>query len=409
MDSSSELIALDAALLKMLTAVTAINESHSLPLAQCFGRISASVIKSPMNVPGFDNSAMDGYAVRIADLSDAPLPIAGNALAGQPFTGDWPAASCIRIMTGAPVPAGCDAVIMQEQASVTDQGITFTHHPCAGYNLRRCGEDIRCGDEVVHAGQQLNATNLPLLAALGIGEIHVIRKLRVALFSTGDELQLSGKPLAAGQIYETNRLAISLMLKQLDCEIIDLGIIKDDPRALRAAFMQADGQADVIISSAGVSVGDMDYIKTVLQQLGNIVFWRLAIKPGKPFAFGRLQHSWFCGLPGNPVSAVITFYQLVQPLLAKLAGKQGEVLPQRLRVRCVTPIHKIPGRLEFQRGLLRQNHDGQTEVASTGQQGSHILSSLSAANCFIVLERERGDIASGDWVDVEPFNHLLAH
>lgn len=409
MQSDHQLIALDAALGQMLSVVTPLSESSILPLAQSAGRVSAQAIISPVNVPAFDNSAMDGYAVRIADLNGTSLPVSGTALAGKAFSGDWPAASCIRIMTGAPLPAGCDAVIMQEEVHITAQKVRFLSQPQAGQNIRYRGEDIRTGDEVITAGQKLNIASLSLLAALGINEIEVIRKPRVALFSTGDELQTPGNPLSDGQIYETNRLTLSLLLEQAGCEVMDLGIIKDDPAALRTAFINADQNADVVISSAGISVGDMDYTKDILQQQGDIIFWRLAIKPGKPFAFGRLPHSWFCGLPGNPVSAIVTFYQLVLPLLAKLAGIQGSVTPQRLRIRVAENIKKIPGRLEFQRGILRCGADGQPEVITAGQQGSHILRSLSLANCFIVLERERGNVMAGEWVEVELFNHRSGH
>jgi molybdopterin molybdotransferase len=248
---------------------------------------------------------------------------------------------------------------------------------------------------------------LPVLASLGIAEIAVVRKVRVALFSTGDELQLPGQPLADGQIYDTNRLAVHLMLEQLGCEVINLGIIRDDPDQLRKTFIEADKQADVVISSGGVSVGEADYTKTLLEELGEVGFWKLAIKPGKPFAFGKLSNSWFCGLPGNPVSAALTFYQLVQPLLAKLSGNTVYARPERIRVRAATRLKKSPGRLDFQRGILQRNAEGETEVITTGHQGSHIFSSFSQGNCFIVLERERGNVEPGEWVEVEPFNSLF--
>ncbi|VDR28768.1 Molybdopterin molybdenumtransferase [Raoultella terrigena] len=351
---------------------------------------------------------MDGYAVRLADLADgAALPIAGKAFAGQPFHDAWPAGTCIRIMTGAPVPQGCDAVVMQEETEQSADGVRFIAAVKAGQNIRRRGEDIAQGAVVFPAGTPLTVAELPVLASLGIADVEVLRKVRVAVFSTGDELQLPGQPLGDGQIYDTNRLAVHLMLQQLGCEVINLGIIADDPAKLRAAFIAADQQADVVISSGGVSVGEADYTKEILEELGEIGFWKLAIKPGKPFAFGKLSNSWFCGLPGNPVSATLTFYQLVLPLLKKLSGSAGGAQPMRLRARAATRLKKSPGRLDFQRGVLQRNPDGELAVASTGHQGSHIFSSFSQGNCFIVLERERGNVEAGEWVEVEPFNHLF--
>lgn len=263
MEFTTGLMPLDTALNEMLSRVTPLTTQETLPLVQCFGRILASDVTSPLDVPGFDNSAMDGYAVRLADVaSGQPLPVAGKSFAGQPYHGEWPAGTCIRIMTGAPVPEGCEAVVMQEQTEQTDNGVRFTAEVSRGQNIRRRGEDISAGAVVFPTGTRLTTAELPVIASLGIAEVPVIRKVRVALFSTGDELQLPGQPLGDGQIYDTNRLAVHLMLEQLGCEVINLGIIRDDPNALRAAFIEADSQADVVISSGGVSVGEADYTKT---------------------------------------------------------------------------------------------------------------------------------------------------
>ncbi|EMU1126614.1 TPA: molybdopterin molybdotransferase MoeA [Citrobacter koseri] len=408
MEFTAGLMPLETALTQMLSRITPLTAFETLPLVHCFGRILANDVVSPLDVPGFDNAAMDGYAVRLADLTAGkPLPVAGKAFAGQPFQGEWPAGACIRIMTGAPVPAGCEAVVMQEQTEQTDEGIRFTADVRNGQNIRRRGEDITHDTVVFPAGTRLTTAELPVLASLGIAEAQVVRKVRVALFSTGDELQLPGQPLGDGQIYDTNRLTVHLMLEQLGCEVINLGIIRDNPQQLRAVFIEADSQADVVISSGGVSVGEADYTKTILEELGEIAFWKLAIKPGKPFAFGKLSNSWFCGLPGNPVSAALTFYQLVQPLLAKLSGNIASGLPARQRVRTASRLKKTPGRLDFQRGILQRTADGELEVTTTGHQGSHIFSSFSMGNCFIVLERDRGNVDAGEWVEVEPFNALF--
>ncbi|RLM25747.1 molybdopterin molybdotransferase [Brenneria alni] len=407
---NSGLLTLEQARENMFSQLGSIPQTETVSLYEATGRITASAITSPISVPPFANSAMDGYAIRTADLSAAtPLPIAGKALAGVPFESEWPTGSCIRIMTGAPIPAGADAVVMQEHTEVSEAGVRLTHDVKPGQNIRLPGEDIREGACVLPAGSKLSVAELPLLASLGIARVKVFRRLKIAIFSTGDELQPIGQPLQSGQIYDTNRFAVRLMLEQLGCEINDLGIVRDDPAALRDAFHQADISADLVISSGGVSVGEADYTKQMLEELGDIHFWKLAIKPGKPFAFGKLQHAWFCGLPGNPVSAVLTFYQLVQPLLARLSGHTQWHLPERIRVKTTSALKKSPGRTDFQRGIFSRNALGELEVRTTGHQGSHVFSSFSLANCFIVLEAERGHIAAGEWVDIEPFNALLGN
>lgn len=405
---TSSLISLQEALDKLLATPAAITGTETVALTDAAGRITAAPVISPINVPPFDNSAMDGYGLRLADWNGkTALPVAGRALAGVPFKGELPAGHCVRIMTGAPVPAGVDTVVMQEEAVVSDEGITFTADITRGQNIRLTGEDITQGSEVFPAGTKLAAAQLPMIASLGLADITVMHKLKVAVFSTGDELQAVGQPLGDGQIYDTNRFAVSLMLEKLGCDVIDLGVIPDDPAVLRDIFEKADALADLVISSGGVSVGEADYTKQILDDIGKINFWKLAIKPGKPFAFGKLDNAWFCGLPGNPVSTTVTFYELVQPLIARLSGFSQWQPPMRIKAIAATPLKKSAGRLDFQRGIAQVNEQGQLMVKTTGDQGSHIFSSFSLANCFIVLERERGAVKAGEIVDIEFFNHLM--
>ncbi|MFM5293188.1 molybdopterin molybdotransferase MoeA [Aeromonas veronii] len=403
---TSGLLPLSDALQGMLEQLACCCDSKQLPLPEALGRVLASDIASPLAVPPFDNSAMDGYAVRLSDLTaGTPLIMAGKAFAGQPYQGEWPAGHCVRIMTGAPVPAGTDAVVMQEETQADGDRITFLAQPEPGQNIRRAGSDIGKGACVLPAGTRLTPREMPLLASLGVATVTVRRPLKVAIFSTGDELKPVGTPLAHGDIYDSNRYGVRAMLARMGCDCLDLGIIPDDPAQLRAAFIRADEEADVLITTGGVSVGEADFTKQLLDELGEIGFWKLAIKPGKPFAFGRLPRAWFFGLPGNPVSAMVTFDQLVQPALAKLAGQHFE-RPLQLQAIAAEPLKKSPGRLDFQRGILSQGPNG-LEVRSTGSQDSAVFSSLSRANCYIVLEREQGRVAAGETVTVEPFGGLL--
>ena len=403
---TSGLLPLSDALQGMLEQLACCCDSEQQPLPEALGRVLASDIASPLAVPPFDNSAMDGYAVRLSDLTaGTPLIMAGKAFAGQPYQGEWPAGHCVRIMTGAPVPPGTDAVVMQEETQADGDRITFLAQPEPGQNIRRAGSDIGKGACVLPAGTRLTPREMPLLASLGVATVPVRRPLKVAIFSTGDELKPVGTPLAHGDIYDSNRYGVRAMLARMGCDCLDLGIIPDDPAQLRAAFIRADEEADVLITTGGVSVGEADFTKQLLDELGEIGFWKLAIKPGKPFAFGRLPRAWFFGLPGNPVSAMVTFDQLVQPALAKLAGQHFE-RPLQLQAIAAEPLKKSPGRLDFQRGILSQGPNG-LEVRSTGSQDSAVFSSLSRANCYIVLERERGRVAAGETVTVEPFGGLL--
>lgn len=402
------LMPIEDALEKLLAPVKPIQATLQLPLAEALGFVLAEDIRSPINVPPFDNSAMDGYAVRIRDLSSgSALPVAGKSFAGQPFEHDWPEGTCVRIMTGAKIPQGCDAVIMQERATVTEQGITFSVGAVpAGENIRPAGDDVKQGNVVLEKGARLTVRDIPMIATLGIARVTVYRKPKVAFFSTGDELKPLGETLEPGQIYDSNRYGIKPLIENFGCEAIDLGIIPDCPETLKATFEKARNLADVVISSGGVSVGEADYTKDILEQLGQIGFWKLAIKPGKPFAFGSLNTAWFCGLPGNPVSAVLTMYVLVQPMLAKLAGHTQWQAPESIPAVTKTAFKKVPGRTDYQRGIYRIEN-GHFVVESTGNQSSGAFRSMSLANCFVVLERERGRVEAGETVNIQLFGPTL--
>ncbi|OBT15497.1 molybdopterin molybdenumtransferase MoeA [Vibrio sp. UCD-FRSSP16_10] len=403
------LMPIEEAMANILQNTHTVKETETLPLDKALGRVLASDILSPIHVPPFDNSAMDGYAVRIADLKvNATLPLAGQSFAGAPLQGQWPALSCIRIMTGAQIPQGCDAVIMQELVTVTGDGIVFDPaNVKPNQNIRPVGDDIKTGQLVLSQGKRLTARDLPMLASLGVADIHVYRKPIVATFSTGDELKPVGVPLGAGEIYDSNRYGTIPLFEKFGCEVVDLGVIPDDPKLLVKAFEEAQSKADVVVTSGGVSVGEADFTKDILEQTGEIGFWKLAIKPGKPFAFGKLDHALFCGLPGNPVSAFMTAYILVQPLLAKMSGDTAWKAEPIIQAKTHSAFKKSPGRTDYQRGIYSINEKGEFEVETTGNQSSGAFRSMSLANCFVILERERGRVEVGETVQIQLFNSTL--
>lgn len=384
--------------------------TEKVALLAALDRVTAEPVVSPINVPSFNNSAMDGYAVRLSDINQSKLlPLATTIFAGDDISNlNWPKGTCLRIMTGAPVPDEAEAVVMQEQTESTPAGIKFPYEIKSGSNIRYIGEDSKQGSVVVDKGTRLTIATLSSLATLGIAELTVFSKLKVAIFSTGNELFDIGNPLTNDSaIYDSNRFTLKLLLTQLNCQIIDLGIIADDPNLIKQSLETASKLADLVITSGGVSVGDADYTKKALAELGQINFWKIAMKPGKPFAFGKIGNALFCGLPGNPVSTLVTFYQLVQPLILALVGQSLTTNRMSFKVKTATNLKKSVGRLDFQRGRLQINTDGELEVVSTGQQGSHLTQSFNHANCFIVLEQDRGNVAKGELVTVELFNNLL--
>jgi molybdopterin molybdotransferase len=356
---------------------------------------------------------MDGYAVRFADLDvtgETALSLVGTAFAGRTFAGSLGPEQCVRIMTGGVIPQGADTVVIQEVARAEGERIVVPPKQRQGQHVRRAGEDLRAGAPAIHAGKLLQPAELGLLASLGVAEVSVKRRLRVAFFSTGDELCSLGTPLKEGEVYDSNRYTLYGMLARLGCEVIDLGVVRDEPAALEAAFHRAAVQADAILTSGGVSVGEADFIRGMMEKLGEVAFWKIAMRPGRPMAFGRIgegrEGAFLFGLPGNPVAVMVTFYQFVREALLKMMGVSPiEPLPQ-FRVPCVTALKKRPGRSEFQRGMLFSDN-GEWKVRATGSQGSGILSSMSEANCFIVIEPERGNVEPGDSVNVQFFDGLV--
>lgn len=404
--NSDNLLSVADALQRIRDSLSPIQGFERRALRDAYDHVLAEAVTSPLNVPGYVNSAMDGYAIAGSALGEQqPLCVVGQALAGVPWHGHVQPDQAVRIMTGAMLPEGADTVIMQEQ--VLREGdmirIQGAHH--SGENVRQIGEDIAVGQVVLEAGKRLRAAELGLLASLGIAEVSVVRRLRVATLSTGDELRSLGEPLAAGQIYDSNRYALYGLLRAMNVEHLDMGVIADNRSAIREAFGSAAAVADVVITSGGVSVGDADFVKQTLEEMGQVDFWKIRMKPGKPLAFGRLGNAIFFGLPGNPVSSMATFYQIVQPSLRHLQGQTSQSA-FTLQVRSASKLKKSPGRADYQRGILEMDDSGVWQVRSTGHQGSHILSSMSQANCFIVLPAESGSVEIGEQVTVQPFAML---
>lgn len=383
-------------------------ETEDLTVMQSLGRVLAADIVSPSNVPNHNNSAMDGFAFKFSD-NIKTLKIIGTAFAGKPFEGNVSAGECVKIMTGAVIPAGADTVMMQEKIAIKSDRITLLDNPRRGANVRLAGEDLKIGQVVLPKGNKIKPADLGLIASLGVGEVQVYRTLKVAFFSTGDELVSVGNKLEEGQIYDSNRYTLFGMLTRLGVEISDLDNVPDDPKLLEATLLQAAQNSDVVITSGGVSVGEADFMKALLAKHGQVLFWKINMKPGRPLAYGKIANAHYFGLPGNPVSAMVTFYQFVQPALQALSGGPFRLMPF-FRVECTESIKKATGRMEFQRGILFEGvgaDSGTWKVKPLPNQGSGVLSSMSAANCFIVLDETVGNCEAGTMVDVQILEGLI--
>ena len=416
--------------------LNAVIDTESVPLRNSLERVLAQDLLSPANVPNYDNSAMDGYAFHADDIkieTPTTLKTIGTAFAGKAFEGEISRGECVRIMTGGMLPKGADSVIAQERVAVNADNISFSDTPKRGMNVRYAGEDLTQGQTVLRTGHLMRAADLGLVASLGIGEVSVYRKLKVAFFSTGDELASIGTALKTGQVYDSNRYSLHGMLSQLNVEIIDLGAIPDDPSLLESTLLNAANVADVVITSGGVSVGEADYMKQLLAQHGEVLFWKIAMKPGRPLAFGKINRTTaeklnsfdpvneklngfsqthfsqahYFGLPGNPVAVMVTFYQFVREALLVLMGQPNPPALPSFQVICTEPIKKMAGRTEFQRGILFADNNGNWQVKPTGAQGSAILSSMSLANCFIILDEHVGNLEAGAMVRVQVLEGLV--
>ncbi len=376
-------------------------------IAGLAGRVAAEDVAAPVSLPPFHSSAMDGYACRHSDLAESvSLSLIGESLAGHPFCGAIAEGQCIRITTGAAVPDSADTVVIQENTELEGDLVTLTEVPAAGANIRAVGHDVRQGERIARRGQLLNPMDLGWIAACGVQSVTTFRLPRVAVFSTGDELVEPGGKLQDGQIFDSNRFAVAALLSYLPAEVTNLGILPDDPSAIEQALMGAAKSHDLLLTSGGVSVGDADYVKEVVESLGALTLWRMNLKPGKPLAFGRVGEVPFLGLPGNPVSTIVTFMLIARPVVMKLAGAViRDPLTQRARLS--SPIRHNPGREEYQRGILSIEGDA-ARVAVSGDQSSNRLATFSGANCLIRIPKESTDLPEGSAVEVLPFHGLLS-
>jgi molybdopterin molybdotransferase len=381
-----------------------ISDLEKVKVRDALGRVLSEEIVPKIDVPAHDNSAMDGYAVRFSDLQGEERILAevGTSLAGKPFAGKLGRGECVRVMTGAVMPEGADTVVIQEVVRAEDGKILIPKGQKAGQNVRAAGEDLKIGVPVLAPGKLLRPAELGLIASLGIGEVQVRRRLRVAFFSTGDELASIGAALKEGEVYDSNRYTLHGMLARLGVEITDFGVVRDDPEKLEIAFARAAAAADAVITTGGVSVGEADFTRQLMAKVGEVLFWKIAMRPGRPMAFGKIGDSFLFGLPGNPVAVMVTFYAFVRDALLHLSGRTDDYEVPLLKATASEPLRKVPGRTEYQRGVLFRE-GGAWKVRTTGQQGSGVLRSMSEANCFIVLEHSRGKVEAGEPVQVQLF------
>ncbi len=403
------LISIDQALQTINNTLSPISNCERVVLKNALERILATSVYSAINIPPDRNSAMDGYAFSSSNIKPGKafrLSLVGTSWAGNPFKEKLNKSECVRIFTGAVLPEGADSVIMQEHIEKDKGNIIFPASTNARQNIREAGCDIKKQSELLAAPKKISAIDIGLLASAGIYDISVKRKINIAFFSTGDELCSMGKPLKKGQIYDSNRYTLNGLLNDNSYNVVDLGVVPDDKKELEETLLKAANIYDVIITTGGASVGDADYIKEILAQCGNVGFWKIAIKPGKPLAFGKINDCYFFGLPGNPVSVIATFHKIVTPALHYLSGTPVKKTIQ-IRAVCTCKLKKDKGRQEYQRGILTQTESGGFLVESAGKQGSNIMSAMSKANCYIVLPSDSEGISTGEIVMVEPFETII--
>ena len=402
---SSKWLSLEEALAKALDAAYAIDDVEQVSIFEANNRILAHDLVATLDVPPWDNSAMDGYAVNVEDLSGSnELEVQGIITAGMEADTPLQKGKAFKIMTGAPIPNNANAVVMVENTSECNGNVEIDKRPIAHENIRKKANDIGCGDTLVHKGTRLRAEHLMLLSSQGKCKIDVFRKLRVGVVATGSELAAPGESRAATQIFESNRVGIASILQNENVELIDFGIVEDNEVSLRELFIEASKRVDVMVSSGGVSVGDADYVKDIIAELGSIDFWKVAVKPGKPFALGKINNTLFCGLPGNPVSSFVTAKLLVVPVIKKMQGEAKPHEPLFINATITTPLKRRAGRRDFQRATMARNAQGEWEVTPFKSQSSGVMTSITSANCLMIVPEEVSELKEGDTVQVMPLH-----